>query len=246
MACLIRMTSGLYDAAMNRHFPAPARRFLQAALALLLTAACTPQQMLLNALLPDGTASVLLGHLQGVPDANRQRVAEFEQKGDWAGLAKFAEDNMAKDPFSAGWRLVGGYAYSRLGDHPRATALFGELVRLAPDDATGYYLLAESQRAGGQPERAVATLERALLAVPESALTYQLLGAANSDLGRYVPASAAYRKALALEPGYAEAWFGLGRASLRLARRADAQEALRALEQMRSPRAAELRAMMGG
>lgn len=208
--------------------------------------ACTPQQMLLNALLPDGTASVLLGNLQGVPDANRQRIAGMEQKGDWPGLAKFAEENIAKDPFSAEWRLIGGYAYSRLGDYPRATAQFGELVRLAPDDVTGYHLLAEAQRAGGQPERAVTTLERALLVLRESALTYQLLGAANSDLERYVPASAAYRKALALEPGYAEAWFGLGRASLRLARRADAQEALRALEQMRSPRAVELRAMMGG
>jgi tetratricopeptide (TPR) repeat protein len=239
------MTTGLYDAAMNSLSAVLARRFLPGALALLLSA-CTPQQMLLNALLPDGTASVLLGNLQGVPDANRQRIAALEQQGDWAGLAAFAEENIAKDPFSAGWRMVAGYAYSRMNDYPRASAQFSELVRLAPDDATGYHLLAEAQRAGGQPARAVATLERALLVLRESAQTYQLLGAANSDLERYVPASAAYRKALELEPGYAEAWFGLGRASLRLARRADAQEALRALEQMRSPRAAELRAMMGG
>lgn len=212
----------------------------------LLSTACTPQQMLLNALIPDGTASVLLGNLQTVKDDNRQRIAELEQKGDWAGLAKFAEENIAKDQFSAEWRLICGYAYSQHRDYPRAITHFSELVRLAPDDATGYHFLAEAQRAAGQPERAVTTLERALLVVRESPLTYQLLGEANTDLGRYIPASAAYRRALAVDPNYADAWFGLGRASVRLARGADAREALRALEHLRSPRAAELRAMIAG
>ena len=215
-------------------------------LALLIFTACTPQQMLLNALIPDGTASVLLGHMQGVPDANRLRVAELEKQGDWAGLAKFAEDNIAKDAFSAEWRVVAGYARSQLRDYPRAIAHFSELVRMAPDDATGYHFLAETQRAAGQPERAVTTLERALLVVRESSVTFRMLGDANSDAVRYIPAVNAYRRALAIDPADAEAWFGLGRASLRLARNTDAREALRALEQMRSPRAAELRAMIAG
>ena len=215
-------------------------------LALLIFTACTPQQMLLNALIPDGTASVLLGHMQGVPDANRLRVAELEKQGDWAGLAKFAEDNIAKDAFSAEWRVVAGYARSQLRDYPRAIAHFSELVRMAPDDATGYHFLAETQRAAGQPERAVTTLERALLVVRESSVTFRMLGDANSDAVRYIPAVTAYRRALAIDPADAEAWFGLGRASLRLARNTDAREALRALEQMRSPRAAELRAMIAG
>jgi tetratricopeptide (TPR) repeat protein len=238
--------NGCYDGAMHSgNFLASALRFILL-LAIALCAACTPQQMLLNALVPDGTASVLLGNLQSVPDANRQRIAEMERQGDWAGLAKFAEQNIAKDQFSAEWRLIGGYACSQLRDYPRAIAHFSELVRLAPDDATGYHFLAETQRAAGQPERAVATLERALLVVRESPLTYQLLGEANTDLARYVPAAAAYRRALAIDPKSAEAWFGLGRASVRLARGAEAREALQALEQLRSPRAAELRAMITG
>jgi len=207
-------------------------------------AACTPQQVLISALVPDGTLSVLMGNMQGVADANRQRVAELEKKGDWSGLARFAEDNIAKDPFSSEWRVVAGYAQSQLRDYPKAIAHFNELVRMRPDDATGYHFLAEAQRAAGQPERAVATLERALLVVRESPVTFQLLGEANSDLSRYVPAAVAYRRALAIDPTYDEAWFGLGRASLRLARNADAREALRALEQLRSPRAPQLRAMM--
>lgn len=220
--------------------------WLCAAALALLCVGCTPQQMLLNALVPEGTASVLLGNLQGVADTNRQRIAELEQKGDWNGLAKFAEDNIAKDPVSPEWRLIAGYAYSQARDYPRAIAHFSDLVRLAPDDATGYHFLAEAQRAAGQPERAVNTLERALLVVRESPLTYQLLGEAHTDLARYVPASVAYRRALAIDPNFTDAWFGLGRASVRLGRGADAREALRVLEQLRSPRAAELRAMIAG
>lgn len=216
-----------------------------AVLALFSCVACTPQQALISALIPDGTASVLLGHMQGVADVNRQRVAELERQGDWAGLAKFAEDNIAKDAFSADWRMVAGYARSQLREYPQAIIHFSELVRLAPDDPAGYHFLAETQRAAGQPERAVTTLERALLVVRESPVTYQLLGEANSDLLRYVPAAAAYRRALAIDPQYGDAWFGLGRASVRLARNTDAQEALRALEKLRSPRAAELRRMVG-
>ena len=184
----------------------------------------------MSALVPDGTASILLGHMQ--------------KQGDWAALATFAEDNIAKDAFSAEWRVVAGYARSQLREYPQAIAHFSELVRMSPDDATGYHFLAETQRAAGQPERAVTTLERALLVLRESSVTFRMLGDANSDAVRYVPAVTAYRRALAIDAADAEAWFGLGRASLRLARNNDAREALRALEQMHSPRAAELKAMM--
>ena len=83
-------------------------------------AACTPQQALISALIPDGTASVLLGHLQGVEDGNRRRIVELEQRGDWQGLAAFADSNIGRDPFSPEWRMIGGYAHARLGENSRA------------------------------------------------------------------------------------------------------------------------------
>ncbi len=199
--------------------------------------------MLLNALIPDGTASMLLSHLQNVEDTNRQRIIELEQQGDWAGLAKFAEANIAKDPFSMEWQMIGGYAQLQLRDYPRAITYFREMVRLSPDEASGYHFLAGAQRAAGQPQRAVTTLERALLVVRDSPLTHQLLGDAYADLAQHRAAAEAYRRALAIDSRLADAWFGLGRASLRLGRADDMQEALRALEQMQSPRAAELRAL---
>lgn len=225
--------------------PVCARAVVVAAvLALSLITACTPQQMLLNALIPDGTASMLLSHLQSVDDTNRRRIIELEQRGAWAELTEFADVNIAKDPFSPEWRMIGGYAQLQLRDYPRAMIYFSDMIRLAPDDATGYHFLAETQRAAGQPQRAVATLERALLVVRESPLTYILLGEAHSDLGRFHPAAQAYRRALALDPQLVDAWFGLGRASLQLGRGADAREALAALEQMQSPRAAALRTLI--
>jgi len=220
-----------------------ARRLLACGL-VMFCLGCTPQQMLLNALVPDGTASMLLSHLQTVEDGNRRKVIDMEQKGDWAGLSRFADTNIATDPFSPEWRMIGGYAQLQLRDYAKAMAYFGEMIRLAPDDATGYHFLAETQRVAGQPQRAVATLERALLVVRESPLTHQLLGEAYSDLGRYRPAAESYNRALALDPTLADAWFGLGRASLQLGRNADARDALTELERLRSPRVADLRALL--
>jgi tetratricopeptide (TPR) repeat protein len=211
------------------------------AVALLLAlAACTPQQMLLGAVIPDGTASVLLGHLEGVAGANRQRIIELERQGDWPGLARFADANIAVDPFSAEWRLVGGYAHAQLRDFRRAADYFGEMVRLAPDDAGGYEFLAEAQRAGGEPQRAVVTLERALRVVRESPRIHSLMGNAYADLGRDAAALAAYRRALALAPQMPEAWWGYGSTALRAGRLDEAREASRALQQMGSPLGAEL------
>lgn len=219
-------------------------RPLLAAGAMLVAAACTPQQMLLNALIPDGTTSMLLSHLQGVEDGNRRKIVDMEQRGDWAGMARFADANIATDPFSPEWRMIGGYARLQLRDYAGAQGYFSEMIRLSPDDATGYHFLAEAQRVGGEPQRAVTTLERALLVVRDSPLTDQLLGEAYSDLRRFQPAAAAYRRALGINPRLPDAWFGLGRAAVQLGRGADAEEALRALQEMQSPRAVQLQAMI--
>lgn len=214
------------------------------ALLLSTLAACTPQQMLLSALVPDGTASMLLGDLQGIADANRQRIAELEQRGDWPGLAAFAEQNISRDPFSAEWRLVAGYAWSQAREFGRAAAQFAEMVRIAPDEVLAYHLLAEAQRESGQPERAVVTLERALQIDREPAQTLRLLGDAEAARGRHAAAMEAYRRGLSTQANMAPAWFGLGRSALRLGRERDAAEALANLQRLQAPQAAELQKLM--
>src|SRR5262245_40295756 len=81
--------------------------------------ACTAPQQLLLSLIPDGTIPVLLSHFQQVDDTNRRRVSEFEQRRDWAGLAKFAEENIVRDKSNSDWWLVAGYAYSQGGNRSR-------------------------------------------------------------------------------------------------------------------------------
>lgn len=166
-------------------------------------AGCTPQGALLMAALPDGTVPVLLSHLEGVDDANRRRIVELESRADWDGLAKFAEDNLAKDRRIADWWLVAGYAHSRAGRHPRAIECYGEMVRLAPDDMLGWNLLAQSYRAAGQPQRAVQALNNALLVRRDDPQTWFVLGGAYSDLGRIAEFDQALRALEKLDPGLA-------------------------------------------
>lgn len=221
-------------------------RRLPALLLAMVLSACTPQQALLSSLIPDGTASVLLGHLESVADVNRRRIAELEQQGAWTELAAFADNNISRDPFSPEWRLVGGYAHVQLQDPARASTYFAEMLRLSPDDPSAYHFLAGAQRAAGRPQLALKTLDRALMVQRDNPLTWHLIGEVNSDLGRFPAAAGAYRQVLREQPRFAAAWFGLGRAALQLGRAAEAQEALAALERLQSPEAARLRALMPG
>jgi len=213
---------------------------LCAVVALAALAACTPQTALLASLIPDGTVSILASHLKGEEESNRKRVAELEARGDWDGLAKLAEENLAKDRNNADWWTVAGYAYSRAGRHQRASECYYEVVRLAPDDMTGWTMLAQSYRDAKQPLRAVQTLNNAHRVRPGTAETWFLLGESYSDLDRDLPAASAYREAVQKNSEFARAWFGLGRAYARLGRRAEFEQALKRLEPLNAPLAKEL------
>jgi tetratricopeptide (TPR) repeat protein len=207
---------------------------------LVLLAACTPHTAAILSVLPDGTTSVLMSHLEGVEESNRKRVVELEGRKDWDGLTKLAEENIAKDANSAAWWTVAGYANSQAGRHPAAVQCYSEVVRLAPDDMDGWNLLAQSYRDAKQPARAVQTLNNALLVRKGSAETWFLLGESYSDLDRDLPAASAYREAVQLDSGYARAWFGLGRANARLGRRTEFEQALKAVQKLDPALAKEL------
>ena len=204
-------------------------------------AACTPAGQLLLAAMPDGTIPMLLSHLERESDTNRQRVAALERAGDWAGLAQFADDNIAKQRDNTSWWLVAGYANSRQKKHARAIECFQEMVRLEPQAAEGWNLLGQEYRAAGDPQRAVEILTRALSAVRESPVTLMLLGESYSDLGRYEPAARAYREALDLDGGLTPAWLGLARSHIRTGRMADAESVARGLEKSSPQLAAAIR-----
>lgn len=213
------------------------------ALALLAVAGCTPQQALLASILPDGTVSALLSHLEREDDTNRKRIAEMEARRDWNGIAKLADENVARDRNSADWWFVAGYAHSQAGRHQRAVDCFSEVVRLVPDDTAGWSLLAQSYRDAKQPARAVQAINTAHQIRAGTPSSYFLLGESYADLNRDLPAAAAYRQAVQLDAEFAKAWFGLGRASARLGRAADFESALKALTQLDPKLAKELQEM---
>jgi tetratricopeptide (TPR) repeat protein len=209
--------------------------------ALAALAACTPGQHLLISLLPDGTIPILLSHLERESDINRRRVAELEQAADWDGLAKFADDNIAKDRNNASWWLVAGYAHSRQKKHARAIACFQEIVRLEPDAADGWNFLGQEYRAAGEAQRAVEVLSRALTILRDAPVTLLLLGESYSDLNRFEAAARAYRQALDLDAGLTPAWIGLARSHIRLGRHAEAESIARAAEKSDPRLAAAIR-----
>lgn len=201
-------------------------------LALAWLAGCTPQAALLLRVLPDNTIPVLLGNLQKVDEANRSRLAELERRGDWDGMARFAEENAVKDPRNADWWLVAGYAYSRLGIHNQAVRCFGEMVRIAPDEILGWHLLAQAQRSAGEVQQAIRTLDNALRIRDDVPPTWFLLGESYRDLGRFEAALAGYREAVRLDNRYTPAWFGMGSAYAKLERKQEFEEVMVVLRQL--------------
>lgn len=218
-----------------------ARRLI-AAIALVVFGACTPQQQLLMSLIPDGTIPMLLSHFEQVSDTNRRRISEFEQRRDWDGLARFAEENLKIDKSNSDWWTIAGYAYSQAGQRKQATACYAEVVRLSPEDALGWNLLAQSYRRDGQPERALQIVNRALNVNRETPPTWILLGDIYSDLNRFEPAVKSYQEALRLDQRIGYAWLGMGKAYARLGRSAEVKEIVRTLEKLDPALARELAA----
>jgi tetratricopeptide (TPR) repeat protein len=197
-----------------------------------LLGACTPQQAIIAALMPAGAASTLLGQLKGVDDENIKRIVELERAGRWDELARFAEKNLEKDRSNADWWLVLGYARTQSSDHPAAAKAFSEAVRLEPDSALGWNMLAQSYRAAGDSQRAIVVLNNALLALRDAPLTVYLLGESYSDVGRFDQAAAAYRQAVAIEPKFSAAWFSLARTYALMGRQDEAKDARATLEKL--------------
>src|SRR5688572_286880 len=229
--------------------PLPAYSLLRAlavaatAAALAFAAGCTPHSAFLMGLLPDGTVSALLNHVDSQNEPLKKLVYDLESRKDWNGLAKLADDNLAINRNHADWWFISGYAHSEARRPGRAADSFANLVRLAPDEPTNWMLLAQALRDSKQPQKAVQALGTAHQLRRGTPTSYYLLGESYSDLDRDLPAVSAYREALQLDADFAKAWFGLGRALARLGRTADYESALKSLNRLDPKLAKELTAL---
>jgi predicted Zn-dependent protease len=194
--------------------------------------ACAHPAMMALSLLPDGTFATLLGNMQSVSEPNRLKLAELEKKGDWQGIADFAQQNLQKDSQNAEWWLVRGYAFLRLEQYARAAESFQEAVRFEPGEIVGWNLLGESYRLAKQPERAVRTMEAALRISQDSPESWYILAESYHDLGRFDRAAQAYQQTLVRDSRSAAAWYGLAVVNFRMGKKAETEEALAGLRRV--------------
>ncbi len=222
--------------------PRRAARALRAAAAaafVVLAVGCTPQSQLIAAVapymvnfIPLETMATVWSNLKGVDDKNQKRLDQLAAQGDWEGVAKFAEENIAKERRIADWWIVAGLAHAQMGQYGKASEKFAEAVRLEPGEMEYRNLLALSQKAGGDPQRALKTLNEALRVSTQAPDTYYLIGECFMDLKQPDRAVTAYERALALEPQSPEALYGLGLAYGALGRGAEVQQVSKRLRQV--------------
>lgn len=185
-------------------------------------------------------ASTLAG--RGHSFEQKQRVAELNRDRDWPGLVRFAEEQQRGDPEGSDWGVIGGYAWLKSRDYPKATAMLSRVTQRNPEDVGAWNLLGETQRLSGQPGRAAQTLEYASTVGRSSFVTYFLLGEAYRDASRFDRAVVAYKEAIRLEPGFARGWFELGTAQLRIGERKEAEATYDQLQKLEPRLGEELRA----
>jgi len=120
-------------------------------------------------------ASALVG--RGTASMSGSVLPELDQKRDWDGLLRYAEERQRRDPEGSDW----GGRRLRLGAPRRLSE--GDLGALPgyptqPEDVGAWNLLGESQRRAGQPGQAIRTLERASAIGRTSFVTFFFLGEA--------------------------------------------------------------------
>ena len=184
-------------------------------------------------------ASALVGRGDSLDE--RERIAELDQKRDWDGLLRYAEERQRRDPEGSDWGVVAAYAWVRRGDYPKATSALSRVIQRNPEDVGAWNLLGESQRRAGQPGQAIRTLERASAIGRTSFVTFFFLGEAYRDAHRPDRAIAGYREAARLEPEFARAWFELGAAYVRLGERDEVPVVLERLKKLDPMLAEELK-----
>jgi protein O-GlcNAc transferase len=96
------------------------------------------------------------------------------------------------------------------GSLPAAERGYREILQREPNHADSLHLLGVIALQTGQPEAALALVERAVALRPDGAVYRNNLGQILERLGRYDEARRSYESALALDPDYAEALNNLG------------------------------------
>jgi len=167
-------------------------------------------------------------------------LAAFEEKGDWAGMLKFAQARLETDSVNHEWLFVCGYATYQMGNYAAAKAYFTNATTLVPENAVAWIFLGETFRASGDPRRALELEQRGLRIDNRSALGWFFMGHAFADTGQQRRAAEAYQEAVRNENEFVEAWYALGLQSAKIGDKRQAEAALHSLRQLAPARAEQL------
>lgn len=170
----------------------------------------------------------------------QKTINEYQQRGDWAGLAGFAGQYLQVDSRDPDWWIVMGYARLQQGNHASAIEALTRATQLNPEDIDAWNLLAEAQRLSGQSGVASRTLLRAMSIDSSSPVSPYLLGEIYRGSSDFDGAISVYRRSLHLEPDYSPAWYGLGLTFISLGRRDELTEVIDGLRKIEPKLAKEL------
>jgi TonB family protein len=162
------------------------------------------------------------------PNANADGVAALKE-----AIQRNPNDGMA-------YRKL-GIAYSGMGQHKEAIAVFKMAIRISPEliDAEGYHYLGHAYLALGKHSEALAAFKQAMYLMREQALDpegkkttkspsplelHYSLSLAYHQLGRYQDAIKELTQVIALNPKLAEAYYGLAVAYLGMGDRRSAEK----------------------
>jgi tetratricopeptide (TPR) repeat protein len=174
-----------------------------------------------------------------------QAVA-LENKSDWQGLLKLAQDWTAGEPWDELAWFALGEAYDNLGQYSKAVSALQEGIRLKPDDEDAWRSLSDAYVSVKDFDNASDAAQHAIKLKPSDAEAWRFLGVAYGCEGPAPQveacgkAVAAYKQAIALQPGNANAWFDLAFAYYESGQHAEFAEAYKKLDELDPKRAALL------
>jgi tetratricopeptide (TPR) repeat protein len=167
------------------------------------------------------------------------RAVALEEKKDWQGMLKLAQQWIKSEPGSAvAWYGL-GVSYANHKQYDQAIQAYREALRIQPEYAKAWNNLGAAYNDLKQYDQAIQALREALRIEPGLVEAWNNLGNAYNDFKQYDQAIQAYREALRIQPEYAEAWSNLGIAYYRQGRRDRVREIYQTLRKLDPARADE-------